>query len=108
MSAFVVDAAAGRAVVHVPVLCLTAAEAERRGVAEHVGSLPGIEVEPLELSASIPVGALIAGGTDWRIAHAVHAAHPSAVHLSGRVVLSVRPELYNGTGISPIDPGQIG
>lgn len=107
LSGFVVDAAAGRAAVHVPALCLTAAEAERPGVAEHVGALPGLDIDALDLSAVIAVGALIAEGVNWRIAHAVHASHPSAHHPSGLVVLSVQPDLYAGTGVEPIDPGKI-
>ncbi|MCZ4124986.1 hypothetical protein [Streptomyces sp. H39-S7] len=106
LSGFVVDAAAGRATVQVPALCLTAAEAERRGVAEHIGALPGLDIESLDLSATIPVGALIADGVDWRIAHAVHASRPTADFPQGRVVLSVQPHLYDGTGVDPIDPGK--
>jgi hypothetical protein len=108
LSGFVVDAAAGHAAVHVPALCLTAAEAERQGIAEHVGALPGLDVDPLDLSAVIVVGALVSEGVDWRIAHAVHSSRPNALHPSGRVVLSVRPELYAGTGVGPIDPGKFG
>ncbi|MEZ0092515.1 hypothetical protein [Streptacidiphilus sp. EB129] len=107
LSGFVVDAAAGRAAVHVPALCLTAAEAQRQGVAEHVGALPGLDIEALDLSAVIAVGALIGDGIDWRIAHAVHASRPSAHHPTGLVVLSVQPDLYTGTGVDPIDPGKI-
>ena len=103
LSGFVVDAAAGRAVLAVPALCLCAAEAQRPGVAEHVGMLP-VDIEPLELSAVIPAGNLIGSGTDWRIAHAVAAALPSAAHPGGRVVLSVDTARYRGTGIQPIDP----
>lgn len=107
LSGFVVDAAAGRAAVHIPALCLAAAEAERRGIAEHAGALPGLEIDALDLSAVIAVGALIGDGIDWRIAHAVHSSLPTAQHPSGLVVLSVQPGLYGGTGVDPIDPGKI-
>jgi len=107
LSGFVVDAAAGRAVLAVPALCLCAAEARRPGIAEHVGMLP-VDIEPLELSAAIPVGGLIGGGVDWRIAQAVAAALPSAFHPDGRVVLSVEAARYEGTGVQPIDPGVLG
>ena len=103
LSGFVVDAAAGRAVLAVPALCLCAAEAQRPGVAEHLGMLP-VDIEPLELSAVISAGRLIGSGTDWRIAHAVAAALPSAAHPDGRVVLSVDTARYRGTAIQPIDP----
>lgn len=107
LSGFIVDAAAGRAVLAVPALCLCAAEAQRPGIAAHVATLP-VDIEPLELSVVIPAGRLIGGGVDWRVAHAVAAALPSAVHPNGRVVLSVDTGRYQGTGIEPIDPGLAG
>jgi hypothetical protein len=106
LSGFIVDAAAGRALLMVPALCLCAAEAQRPGIAEHVGALP-VDIEALDLSATIPVGGLIGDGIDWQIAHAVAAALPSAMHPQGRVVLSVQPERYQATAIRPIDPGAI-
>lgn len=107
LSGFVVDAAAGRAELAVPALCLCAAEAQRPGVAEHIGMLP-VEIEPLDLSGTFPVGRLIGRGIDWRIAQAIAAALPSAAHPDGRVVLSVDSARYEGTGIEPIDPGAFG
>jgi hypothetical protein len=107
LSGFIVDAAAGRAVLSVPALCLCAAEAQRPGIAEHLGMLP-VDIEPLELSAAIPGGRLIGDGVDWRIAQAVAAAMPSAIHPDGRVILSVDTARYEGTGIEPIDPGLAG
>lgn len=106
LSGFIVDGAAGRAVLAVPALCLCAAEAQRPGIAEHVGMLP-VDIESLDLSMTIPVGQLIGGGVDWRIAQAVAAALPSAVHPDGRVILSVETARYEGTGVQPIDPGAI-
>ena len=106
LSGFIVDAAAGRALLMVPALCLCAAEAKRPGIAEHVGALP-VDIEALDLSATIPVGRLISEGVDWQIAQAVAAALPSAMHPEGRVVLSVQPERYQATPIRPIDPGAI-
>ena len=106
LSGFIVDAAAGRAVLAVPALCLCAAEAKRPGIAEHVGMLP-VDIEPLELSTAIPAARLIGDGADWRIAQAVAAALPSAVHPDGRGVLSVETARYQGTGVQPIDPGAI-
>jgi hypothetical protein len=106
LSGFIVDAAAGRAVVAVPTLCLCAAEAERPGIADHVGALP-VDIEPLDLSTTIPVGRLIGEGIDWRMAHAVAAALPSALYPDGRVVLSVQTARYQGTNVNPIDPGAI-
>jgi len=106
LSGFIVDAAAGRAVLAVPALCLCAAEAQRPGIADHVGALP-VDIEPLDLSTTIPVGRLISEGIDWSIAQAVAAALPSAVYPEGRVVLSVQPARYQATEVQPIDPGGI-
>jgi hypothetical protein len=103
LSGFIVDAGAGRAMLAVPALCLCAAEAQRPGIAEHVGMLP-VDIEPLDLSAAIPAGRLIGDGVDWRIAQAVAAALPSAAYPDGRVVLSVETFRYQGTGVRPIDP----
>jgi hypothetical protein len=103
LSGFIVDAAAARAVLAVPALCLCAAEAQRPGIAEQVGMLP-VDIEPLELSVVIRAGKLIGGGVDWRIAHAVAVALPSALHPDGRVVLSVDTARYQGTGVEPVDP----
>lgn len=107
LSGFIVDAAAGRAVLAVPALCMCAAEARRPGIAEHVGMLP-VDIEPLDLSMAIPVGPLIGGGVDWRIAQAVAAALPSAIYPDGRVVLSAETARYEGTGVQPVDPGAVG
>jgi len=74
LSGFIVDAAAGRAHLSVPALCLCAAESQRPGIAEHIGMLP-VDIEPLELSAVIPAGKLIGTGVDWRIAHAGNGRH---------------------------------
>lgn len=64
-----------------------------------------MDIEPLELSMVIPAGRLIGEGVDWRAAHAVAAAMPSAAHPDGRVVLSVDAARYRGTPIEPVDPG---
>jgi hypothetical protein len=107
LSGFIVDAAVGRAILAVPSLCLCAAEAQRAGIADHVGALP-VDIEPLDLSAMVPVGRLIGEGVDWRIAQAVAAALPSAAYPEGRVILSVQLDRYQATAVQPIDPGAIG
>jgi hypothetical protein len=107
LSGLIVDAGAGRADVAVPSMCLCAAEAKRPGLAEHIGMLP-IDIEPLDPSAAIPAGRLIRDGVDWRIAQAIAAALPSAIHPAGRVIVSVETARYEGTGIRPVDPGSLG
>lgn len=107
LSGFIVAAHVGKAVVGVPTLCLCAAEAQRPGITDHVGALP-VEIEPLELSTTVPIGRLISAGTDWQIAHAVAAALPSIVYPDGRTVVSMEPERYDGTGVRPARPDEMG
>ncbi|MGK5546262.1 hypothetical protein ACSNOH_16255 [Streptomyces sp. URMC 127] len=107
LSGLVVASAEGRGIGHVPALSLAAADAERKGVGEHVASLPGFEVEPMDLTAALDVGALVGSGFDWRIAHAVHLAKPSAEWPAGRIVISARPEMYDGTGVDPLSPDSL-
>ncbi|MEV8564538.1 hypothetical protein AB0436_02920 [Streptomyces sp. NPDC051322] len=83
------------------------AEGERKGIGKYAASLPGLEVEPLDLPAALDAGALIGGGTDWRITHAVHQARPSAEWPTGRVVVSLHPDLYDSAGNTPINPDTI-
>ncbi|MGP4000854.1 hypothetical protein [Streptomyces sp. 8N706] len=104
LSGLIVRTAQGRSIGQVPALSLAAAEAERRGLGEQVASLPGLEVEPVDLMAALDAGALIGSGVDWRITHAVHLARPSAEWPRGRFVLSLQPELYERTGVEPINP----
>lgn len=104
LSALIVRTGQGHAIGQVPALSLLAAEGERPGLGVHVASLPGLEVEPLDLPGAMAAGALAADGTDWRIAHAVHLARPSAEWPGGRIVVSVQPALYTGTGTEPLNP----
>ncbi|WP_436777591.1 hypothetical protein [Yinghuangia sp. YIM S09857] len=105
LSGFVVAAAGGRGVLQVPALSLTVAGREREYLAEHVASLPGVEIEPLDLPAALAAGDLLRAGTDWRVTQAVHLARPTLDHPGGRPLISFEPGLYAGTGIAPITPG---
>ncbi|MEN8655368.1 hypothetical protein ABCR94_33520 [Streptomyces sp. 21So2-11] len=107
LSALVVAAAEGKAVGHVPALSLAAAEGDRTGLGEHVASLPGLEVEPVDLTAALAAGVLIGAGVDWRVTQAVHLSRPCAEWPGGRVVVSLQPALYKDTGVDPIDPTAI-
>ncbi|MGR6998826.1 hypothetical protein ACU686_12975 [Yinghuangia aomiensis] len=104
LSGFVVAAASGRGTLQVPALSLVAAGREREYLAEHVASLPGVDIEPLDLAAALAAGDLAREGTDWRISHAVHLARPTLDHPGGRPLISFEPALYTGTGIDPITP----
>ncbi|MFJ9893737.1 hypothetical protein ACIQPR_10445 [Streptomyces sp. NPDC091280] len=101
--------------VYVPALSLAAAERERAGVAEHVGALPSVAVEGLDLAAATAVGKClrVAGGVDpdaggdkgevdWSGAHVLHLALPTVEWPRGRPVLTRTPIRYRGTGIRTI------
>jgi hypothetical protein len=85
-----------------PALCLVAAEAERAGVADHVGALPAIEIIELGFGAVGAVGRLVAEGVDWRSAQAVDAGRPSVEWPTGRTVLTRVPETYKPWGVATI------
>lgn len=99
-----VVAAHGQAGRHVyaPALCLAAAVAQRPGLADHLGSLPAIEVVDLGYAAASTVGRLIADGLDWQASQAVDAARPSAEWPHGLPVVTVLPDLYRPYGIDSI------
>jgi len=88
--------------VYVPSLCLVAAEAERRGVADHVGGLPAIEVVELGFAAASAVGWLVGGGVDWRFAHAVNTSRPTVDWPDGRPVITAEPDSYARWGVATI------
>ncbi|WP_447038338.1 hypothetical protein [Streptomyces sp. DSM 118878] len=87
--------------VYVPALALAAAEQDRAGVAEHVGSLPSVDITELDFAAAAAVGKQLrtSGTAGWGGAHALHLALPSAEWPRGRPVLTRAPERYRGTGI---------
>ena len=98
--------------VYIPALCLTAAEAERAGVAEHIGALPSVDITALDFAGVMAVGKQLRSDVgeddpekaenDWSGAHALHLARPSVEWPRGRPVLTRAPSRYRGTGIRTI------
>ncbi|MGW0907396.1 hypothetical protein [Streptomyces sp. NPDC002853] len=90
--------------VYIPALALAAAERDRAGVAEHVGSLPSIDVTELDFAAAAAVGKRmrVHDTSDWGGAHALHLALPSVEWPRGRPVLTRSPSRYQGTGVRAI------
>jgi hypothetical protein len=84
-------------VFQVPAMCLAAAEAEKAGLARHVGLLPPFEVRNLTGRETSAVGALIALGLDWRKAHAVAVARDT-----GKPVVTLQPDGYASFGVETI------
>jgi hypothetical protein len=99
-----VAVASGSARLHVyaPAMCVTAAVAARPALADHIGGLLAIQVVDLGFAAATAAGALIAAGADWRHAHAVAAAAPSAEWPSGLPVVTVAPDVYTAHGIQAV------
>ncbi|RZB14148.1 hypothetical protein StrepF001_40145 [Streptomyces sp. F001] len=100
--------------VCIPALSLAAAERERAGVAEHLGSLPSVNIEGLDFAAATAVGKRLrtaaagddgASGKDepdWSGAHVLHLALPTVEWPHGRPVLTRTPTRYRGTGVRTI------
>ncbi|MFE3168003.1 hypothetical protein [Streptomyces sp. NPDC059224] len=80
--------------VYVPALCLAAADGMRKGVAEHIGALPAVEIVELDFAGACTVGALLRDGVQWRLGHAVHLSRPTVGWPDGRHVVTVEPGLY--------------
>jgi hypothetical protein len=88
--------------IYVPALCLLAATATRPAIADHVGSLPGLDVVELDYPAAAATGRLVAKGIDWRLAHAIHVGRPTADWLRGRPVVTGTPQPYAGQGVAVV------
>lgn len=88
--------------VYSPALCVTAAVAQRPGLADHIGVLPALQVIDLDHPAAAAVGSVVAAGMDWRAGQAVSAARPTADWPTGRPVLTTSPDTYRGWGVEVI------
>ncbi|MGH3933964.1 MAG: hypothetical protein ACRDS1_03095 [Pseudonocardiaceae bacterium] len=82
--------------IYTPAMCLAGAVAERPGLADHIGTLPVVEVIDLGYADAAAVGGLIAAGVDWRTAHAINTAHPTLEWPTGRPVVTALPDPYDG------------
>lgn len=80
--------------VYVPALCLAAADGMRKGLAEHIGALPAVEIVELDFSGASTVGALLRDGVEWRLGHAIHLSRPTVDWPDGRHVVTVDPDAY--------------
>ncbi|MGW7417223.1 hypothetical protein [Streptomyces sp. NPDC054863] len=80
--------------VYVPALCLASADGRRKGMAQHVGALPAVEIVELDFAGVATVGALLRDGVDWHLGHAIHLSRPTVDWPDGRPVLTAEPDLY--------------
>jgi hypothetical protein len=88
--------------VYAPALCLVAAVAQRPALADHLGSLPAIEVVDLGYAAASSAGRLVAEGLPWQDSQAIDAARPSAEWPRGLPIVTTQPDLYRGYRIVAI------
>ncbi|GAA0329050.1 hypothetical protein [Streptomyces blastmyceticus] len=106
MLAFYVQASGGLGTLYAPVLALAVADAGRPGVLSHITGLRFITTEPFDSDAARTAAELVRAGHDWSAAHAVHMARPSARFVTGRFLLTLKPDLYEGTGVQAVHPDQ--
>lgn len=66
----------------------------RKGLAEHVGALPAVEIVELDFAGASTVGALLRDGVEWRLGHAIHLSRPTVDWPDGRHVVTVDLDAY--------------
>ncbi|GAA2718414.1 MULTISPECIES: hypothetical protein [Streptomyces] len=106
VAAFYVQASGGLGTLYAPVLSLTTGDTERRGLLSYINGLRFITIEPFDTEAALVASELLHAGHSWAAVHAIHAARPSADFPVGRFLLTLTPELYEGTGVQAVHPDQ--
>ncbi|UUY52361.1 hypothetical protein NRK68_34380 (plasmid) [Streptomyces yangpuensis] len=106
VAAFYVQASGGLGTLYAPVLSLTAGDTERQGLLAYMHGLRFIRIEPFDTDAALTATELLQAGHSWAAVHAIHAARPSADYPAGRYLLTLTPDLYEGTGVQAVHPDQ--
>ncbi|GGT54494.1 hypothetical protein GCM10010271_67960 [Streptomyces kurssanovii] len=97
-----IEASRGTGRVLVPSLSVLAAERRVAGAGKHAASLRFTENVPF--STTHAVDAMDWRNVDWPVAHAAAIAWQALKAGEPLTVLSLEPELYAGTGITPLNP----
>ena len=97
-----IEASRGTGRVLVPSLSVLAAERQVSGAGRHAASLRFAESVPF--SAEHAVDAMNWPGAAWPVAHVAAIAWHAVKTGEPVTVLSLEPELYAGTGITPLNP----
>ncbi|QER90557.1 hypothetical protein F3L20_32225 (plasmid) [Streptomyces tendae] len=97
-----IEASRGTGRVLVPSLAVVAADREAAGVGKYAASLRF--AESVAFTAEHAKDSLNWGDVDWPVAHAAAVAWHAARAGEPLIVLSLRPQLYTATGITPLDP----
>ncbi len=94
MSGLVSTRPRGTRHVYVPALCVAAAEAQRSGLAYHIGGLDVFDIVELDYAGAAATGHLMRLGADWQFAHAIYLGRPTADWPEGRSVVTAVLEAY--------------
>jgi hypothetical protein len=70
----------------------------------YINGLRFITIEAYDTEAALTATELLRAGHSWAAGHAIHAARPSADFPTGRFLLTLTPELYEGTGVQAVHP----
>ncbi len=97
-----IEASRGTGRILIPSLSVLAAERQVAGAGRHAAALRFAEGVPF--STSHALDALDWPGVDWPVAHPAAVAWQSVKAGEPVTVLSLEPELYAGTGITPLKP----
>ncbi|MGW2206861.1 PIN domain-containing protein [Streptomyces sp. NPDC001774] len=97
-----VEASRGTGRVLIPALSLLAAERAAPGAGEHAASLR--YAEHIAFTTAHARDALVWPGADWQIVHAAAIAWQGVKDGDQVTVLSLDPGLYEGTGVTPLNP----
>ncbi|MET9388182.1 PIN domain-containing protein [Streptomyces sp. NPDC002928] len=97
-----IEASRGTGRVIFPSLSILAAERQIAGAGQHAASLKFAESVPF--SAAHAVDAMSWRSVEWPVAHVAAIAWQALKAGEPLTVLSLEPELYVGTGITPLDP----
>ncbi|WP_329625931.1 hypothetical protein OG357_38505 (plasmid) [Streptomyces sp. NBC_01255] len=98
------EASKGFGALYVPALCLTAADACHPGLLASINSRRFIQIEAFDTAVALTTTGIQYAGYSWAAIHAIHAARPSADFPTGRCLLTLTPELYEGTGVHAFHP----
>lgn len=97
-----IEASRGTGRVIIPSLSVLAAERRLPGAGKHAASLRFAESVPFTTAHAVE--AMGWEGVDWPVAHAAAIAWHAIKNGEPLTVLSLEPELYTITGITPLDP----
>lgn len=97
-----IEASRGTGRLLIPSLSIPAAERQVTGAGKHAASLRFAEKVPF--STVNALDAMDWPSMDWPVAHAASIAWQAIKAGEPLTVLSLEPELYAGTGITPLNP----